>query len=305
MNKKKRIVSTANWFKMDTVTILSGSLTTPRLQFFFRQRGQPDGVPMLLLHGSYATSRWWEPFMRILPEEILAVAPDLRGVGGTERASTGYEIEEQAEDVATFVDKLGWHEFELVGHSSGGAIAIEFALTYPDQVRTLTLVDSVPLEGVFTPLETYVLLSQMRQDRDLLAQALRSLMPTLDLADNSPENLTYFEQLVTDAEQMDAAAFTAIADALNHWNRFGDGRDLRLPTLLVWGDQDIIVDRDAMTRTLIAIPGANNLEVLRGVGHSPMIEAPEALFERIFDFITEDFAEFDEVRRIATEDTDC
>ena len=54
-----------------------------------------------------------------------------------------------------------------------------------------------------------------------------------------------------------------------------------------------------MTRSLIAIPGANNLEVIRGVGHSPMIEAPLGLAERLIDFITEDYAEFEEVRELA------
>jgi branched-chain amino acid transport system permease protein len=182
---------------------------------------------------------------------------------------------------------------------------MEYALAYPDQARTLTLVDTVPIEGAFTPLDTYVLLDQMRSDRDLLAQALQTLMPSLDL--DGPErgdnmDARFFQQLVDDAQKMAPAAFTALADALNHWNRFGDGRDLQLPTLLIWGDRDIIVDRDATMRTLLAIPRAHNLEILRGIGHAPMIEAPAALAERITDFIIEDFEDFDSIRRIATED---
>jgi pimeloyl-ACP methyl ester carboxylesterase len=98
---------------------------------------------------------------------------------------------------------------------------------------------------------------------------------------------------------MAPAAFTAIADALNHWDRSAEGRLLRLPTLLLWGEQDIIVDRDAIIRTLISIPGANSLEVLRSVGHSPMIEVPSQLVERITDFIIEDFEDFDQIRLTA------
>ena len=271
------------------------------MHFHCRTVGASDGIPMLLLHGTYATSRWWEPLLHLLPAEIYAVAPDLRGVGGSERSARGYEIEEQADDLAALVDAVGWQDFELVGHSSGGAIAMEYVLNYPEMARTLTLVDSVPIEGVFTPVDMYVLLDKMRNDRDLLAQALQALMPSHDL---SGEGAAFFETLVRDAQAMHPAAFTAIADALNHWNRFGDGQNLRLPTLLVWGDQDVIVDRDSTTRTLIAIPGANNLEVLRGVGHSPMIEAPEILIDRIVDFITEDYEDFNEVRRMATDETD-
>lgn len=245
--------------------------------------------------------------MRVLPSQILAIAPDLRGVGGTDRVTTGYAIPEQADDLAAFIEALGWQEFELVAHSSGGAIAVEYVLTHPEKARTLSLIDAVPLEGVFTPLEAYVLLQKMRDDRELLAQALQTLMPTFDHASDAPlgdrlSGQSFFEALVEDAQQMDPAAFTALADALNQWNRFSDGQELRLPTLLIWGDQDVIVEREAMTRTLIAIPGANNLEVLRGVGHSPMIEAPIALAERLTDFIIEDFADFEDVRRIATDE---
>ena len=282
--------------------IVSHTITTPRLKQHYRQHGTPDGLPMLLVHGSYATSRWWEPLMSVLPDEIFAIAPDLRGCGGSERSLTGYDIPNQAEDLAAFVDALGWEDFDLVAHSSGGAIAMEYVLTHPDKARTLTLVDTAPIEGVFSPLETYVLLDQMRTDRDLLAQALQSLMPTLDLSGADPAKQAFFNQLVDDAQQMDPAAFTSIADALNRWNRFGDGRHITLPTLLLWGDQDLIVDRDAITRTLIAIPGANNLEIIRSVGHSPMIEAPVALAELLIDFIADDYEEYDSVRQLAGED---
>lgn len=278
------------------------TITTPRLKLHYRQQGPKDGIPMLFLHGSYATSRWWQPLFNELPEQILTVAPDLRGVGDTEHTPHGYTIPEQAEDIAGLIRHLNWLDFDIVAHSSGGAIAMEYILNNPEMVRTLTLVDSVPLEGIFTPVETYVLLDQMRTDQALLAQALQTLMPTLDLSGANQDALAFFEQLVADAQAMAPAAFTALADALNHWNRFGDGQHLRLPTLLLWGDQDIIIDRDSITRTLLAIPGANNLEVLRSVGHSPMIEAPLILAERLIDFITDDFSEFEAVRQIATEE---
>jgi branched-chain amino acid transport system permease protein len=302
MNKKKPTALIANMNNFSADMITTHTLSTPRLNFAYRQHGDVDGLPMLLVHGSYATSRWWEPLMQGLPNEILAIAPDLRGSGGSDRAATGYAIANQADDLAAFVAALDWPEFELVAHSSGGAIAIEYVLSHPEMARTLTLVDTVPIEGVFTPLETYVLLDKMRTDRDLLAQALQTLMPTLDLSGDDPGTLNFFNQLVDDAQQMDQVAFTALADALNQWNRFGDSHHLRLPTLLIWGDQDVIIDRDAITRTLIAIPGANNLEVLRAVGHSPMIEAPDILADRLITFITDDFEDFEEVRRIATDE---
>ena len=277
-------------------------IETPRLRFHVRTQGEPDGLPMLLLHGSFASSRWWQPFLQVLPPAIRAIAPDLRGCGLSDKPEQGYDIPEQAADVHALVEALGLEEFDLVGHSSGGAIAVEYALTHPERLRSLILVDTAPVEGVFTPLETYRLLERMREDRELLAQALRALMPAAPPPTMSPEAFeAFFQDLVTDAQGMAPAAFTEVARALDRWNRFQEARQLTLPSLLVWGAEDVIVDRDATTRTLIAIPGAGNLEVLRGVGHSPMIEAPVVLAERIIEFITEDFDAFQEARELAEE----
>ena len=271
---------------------------TPRMRFHFRTHGDPTGLPMLLLHGSHGSSRWWEPFLALLPEEIYAIAPDQRGHGRSEQRDDGYAIEAQADDLHAFVAALDLHQIDLVSHSSGAAIAMEFALAHPELLSTLVLVDPVPAEGVFTPVDTFDLLEQMRTDRALHAAAIAALMVSFDHEDrpDNRENHAFFAQLVDDAQAMAPAAFTAMASALGRWNRFADVQRLTLPTLICWGDRDTIVDRDATTRTFIAIPGANNLEVLRGCGHSPMIEAPLVLAERIVDFITQDYTEFDAIR---------
>ena len=72
------------------------TLDTERLRFYYRTHGDPMGVPMLLLHGSHAGSRWWQPLFEVLPDDIYAVAPDLRGCGESGKTETGYAIQEQA-----------------------------------------------------------------------------------------------------------------------------------------------------------------------------------------------------------------
>jgi len=251
---------------------------------------------MLLVHGSYGSSRWWIPFLEILPTDIYAIALDLRGCGRSTHSDSGYTIEEQAEDLWIFVQKMGLKNFDLVAHSSGGAIAVEFALNHRDRLATLVLIGSVPLEGIFTPVDGLMLLEQMRDDRDLLAQALVNLMPSFSsnliengsIQDGSLKNDNtgsdlFFQQLVDDAQGM------------AHWNRFAEAKYLTLPSLIIWGDQDTIIEREAATRTLIAMPGANNLEILQGVGHSPMVEAPLILAEKIINFITDDFTKFNSI----------
>ncbi len=273
------------------------ALQTERLAMHCRLHGDEEGLPMLLVHGSFGSSRWWEPLFALLPEAIYAVAPDLRGCGESAKPAHGYTIEEQAADLWALTETLGWRNFDLVGHASGGAIAVEMALTHPGLLNTLTLVDPAPIEGIFTPLDGILALAEMQENEPLLRQALALLLPTYDR--QITENQAFFDLLVADAQGMAPAAFTAVAESLNQWNRLGDAAQLTLPTLIIWGDQDTLVHRDAMTRSLLAIPGANNLDVLRNVGHSPMIEAPLALAERLLEFITEDYGSFEEARAVA------
>lgn len=279
--------------KQNTLTV-----TTPGLTFFCRTWGESDGIPLLLLHGSYATGRWWERFAAELPDEIYAIAPDLRGCGGSEKPAHGYSIPEQADDLLALSTALALDDFHLMAHSSSAAIAVDYALHSGHTLSTLTLVSPVPMEGVITPLDGYLLLEQMKQDSDLLTQAMAMLMPSLAIhaAGGQAADQALLSDLVKDAQQMAPAAFIEVARSLGQWNRFVEARQLTLPTLLVWGDNDMIVDRDAMTRTLIAIPGANNLEVLRGVGHSPMLEAPHRLADLWLNFILQDFDHYNAVR---------
>jgi branched-chain amino acid transport system permease protein len=132
---------------------VEATISTDRLFFNCRIQGDTDGLPILLLHGNFGTSRWWLPLLRMLPTEIRAFAPDMRGSGKSEKPQNGYTIESQALDLASLVEALDLSEFALVAHGSGAAVAIEYALTNDVRLQSLVLVDPAPLDGVYTPPE--------------------------------------------------------------------------------------------------------------------------------------------------------
>ncbi|MCB9136750.1 MAG: alpha/beta hydrolase [Caldilineaceae bacterium] len=272
-------------------------IETERLRIHYRTHGNPTGIPMVLLHGSFAGSRWWDEFMTLLPDEIYAVAPDLRGMGATDRPADGYAIPALADDLHALLTGLDLHAIDLVGHSAGGAVAIEYALQHPERLATLTLIAPPPVEGVRTPLEGLRLLEAMRHDRELLARGMATLWP--EFGRQPPIDAA--AGLLDDAARQAPPAFTEIAVALGSWNRREEAVRLTLPTLLIWGDEDAIVDQASITRTLLSIPGAANLEILHGAGHSPMLTDPLLLAEKIVTFVTEDAAGFAQIRDTAIE----
>ena len=252
--------------------------------------------PILFVHGGFASSRWWRPVAELLPvDEFTCYLPDLCGCGRSRRPEdpASYRVEQQVADLAALIEQLDLNNLHLVGHSLGAAIALTYAATDPSRLRSLTLVSTPSPGGTPTPPEGYELLEQMRVDRGLLSQALASIMPA-----RAPD--AFFQQIVNDAQGQAPAAFTATAEALDQWRLPPEAlAQLRLPVLLMWGDRDQIVERDGQTRLLLSIPGANNLEIFRGTGHSPMLERTEGFVEALLAFIGQDFAEYSAVRELA------
>lgn len=101
------------------------------------------GPPLVLLHGWPETSATWRHVMGPLSEAgYRVIAPDLRGLGKSRREATGYDKENQAEDLAHLLDALGCdRRVALVGHDIGGMVAFAFARRHPDRVSHLVLAE--------------------------------------------------------------------------------------------------------------------------------------------------------------------
>lgn len=257
------------------------------IELHYDDQGPADASETLLfVHGSLASSRWWQPVRPHLPAAWRLIAVDQRGSARARRPDADdeeafYAIPRLAADLAQFVAALGLTDYHLVAHAFGGAVALEGIVSGLLQPHSLILVDTAPAMGVVTPEEAFPYLAQMRTDRGMLTRALASLMPA-----HPPDD--FFQRLVDDAQAMPAAAFTGPARALAHWNIMAQLPHVHLPTLLIWGEQDMMVDSEATRFTFLGIAGAANLEVFRGCGHCPMIEQPDAFADSVIRFIEED-----------------
>lgn len=104
-----------------------------------------EGPLLVLLHGWPQTWYEWAELMPPLAEHFTVVAPDLRGVGKSERTEKGYDKETLSKDVAGLIKHLNGDEpAVVVGHDMGGKAAFVLGLTQPDLVRKLVLIDCMP-----------------------------------------------------------------------------------------------------------------------------------------------------------------
>ncbi|WKL39655.1 alpha/beta hydrolase (plasmid) [Sinorhizobium meliloti] len=97
--------------------------------------GDPDGVPILLLHGFTDSARSWSLTAPYLATGFRVIAPDLRGHGHSDQPEGCYTIPEMANDVRFLIEALDLAPTHVVGHSLGGRLAQAIADRWPHLVR--------------------------------------------------------------------------------------------------------------------------------------------------------------------------
>ncbi len=129
--------------------ITSTFVPTARLLTHVLTCGPADGEPVVFVHGNASSSVFWEETMLALPPRFQAIAPDLRGYGETEDllidATRG--AKDWVEDLKALSDTLGDRPAHLIGWSLGAAPVLQFALDYPELVRSIILVAPISPYG--------------------------------------------------------------------------------------------------------------------------------------------------------------
>ncbi len=246
-------------------------------RIFYRQQTSPPGskFAVLLIHGNTGSSLWFDRVMNVPGMDM--VAPDMPNFGNSDALEES-DIDLYAEYISGFCDEiLPGRQLVVVGHSLGGAVAMSLALSSPERIAGLMLVDSCPPGGLVTPEEHYPAIERYRTNPALLRAALAAVTP--HLADG-----VFLDELVEDARRMSPAAFVGNARALARFDCESRSTRLGSPVLVVWGSEDIIVSREMALRTANAFP-RGELLTLSEVGHSLMVEDPNRFITVLNEFV--------------------
>jgi lipase len=147
----------------------------------------PD--PVVCLHGITAQHRAFNAAARYLGPTRGLVGVDLRGRGDSGKPESGYGLEKHAADVVRVLDHLGLESAVLVGHSMGGFVALKTALSYPERVRALVLLDGGWPRVETSPEE---MTEEEKQEAEALEEGLVRAFRRLDMTFDSPEDYLNF-----------------------------------------------------------------------------------------------------------------
>ena len=249
-----------------------------------------SGPPVVLIHGLASSIFTWRDVLPALALRHEVVALDLPGFGGSDQPPD-LEAELYPGLVVSLMDRLELDRASLVGNSLGGAVAVQVAVTAPDRVDRLALIDAAGfnlkpadrpwLLRAAASWPAGLLLEHPAIGRRLVLLALRQVFHDDTRATDERVN-EYLAPLLRPgaidslrsllASRMDADGFAAVVPKV------------QAPTLVLWGREDAWIPVEHAERFVTAIPDAR-LVVLESCGHLPQEEHPEEVCELLLEFL--------------------
>jgi pimeloyl-ACP methyl ester carboxylesterase len=233
-------------------------------------------TPLVTIHGIGGAC--WGGFRADLPWF-------LPGYGGTPMlAETSFAGWAQALRAA--MDAAGIERADILGHSIGGMVAQEFALTFPERLRRLVLYATTPAFGGNDP----------GFARQFLADRLSPLQAGVSMADLARQSMTAMlgptaspaalAEVITAMASTPPEAYRTTVTCLTTFDRRADLPRIAAPTLLLAGERDPLAPPRTMQRMAEAMPDAH-LVVLPGAGHLAHLEVPVTFAAAVHAFLDE------------------
>lgn len=233
---------------------------------------------LLLVHGFTGAALDFVDVIPALAADRRVVAYDHRGHGDSTNTSDprSYTFAHLTDDLACFVDELDLAPLDVLGHSMGGIVALQFALAHPKYVRSLVLMDTgaAPvgsLSGVFDGLIPIA----REQGMEAAFEIVRSFWQQHAGSTGTPADPALVQRVHDKFCTMDPEAFAAFAEELGNYpsmvERLGE---IACPVTVIVGENDSGLRASADTLAA-GIPNAE-LIVIPDAGHSPQEDQPDA-----------------------------
>jgi pimeloyl-ACP methyl ester carboxylesterase len=251
--------------------------------------GPRQAPPLLLIHGSGASGACWGPLVPALADHHHVIRVDLPGCGQSPPAPS-YQVPAQAARVAALLDGLGPRPVAVVGHSSGGYVATALAEQRPDLVRSLALISSGPRPDALLP-QPFLLRALLAPPFGALLWARRSdAMIRAGITATTALPVDLPDDLVAEVREITYRVFRTVLRRNGEYiaERGVPERlvPLDIPVLVIFGAADPRWDPSSARRYDV-VPTAR-VEMLPGVGHLPMLEAPDATSKLLLAFTATD-----------------
>jgi aminoacrylate hydrolase len=238
---------------------------------YYEDAGQ--GPPLMLVPGLGGQGSFWISQVPALSPDFRTIIHDHRGTGRSTHSRIPYSVEQMADDTLRLMDALRIESAHFVGHSTGGAIGQVIALDHPERLRSLVL--SATWAG---PDPFFRRLFESRR-QTLVDSGIEAYLRASVLFQATPWWVSQNDEFITDLHRVTAAASAPVEvlvsriDAILRHDRRLRLLEIRVPTLVIVAQDDMITPRFYSDELAARIPGAKLVVLETGGHYAPAIHS--------------------------------
>ncbi len=234
-----------------------------------------NGELVLFLHGIRGNRRNWLGQIEFFARRFKAAAWDARGYGDSDDYDGPLQFDYFTWDVLRVAEHFKAKKLHLVGLSMGGRIARNVALRTPERVHSIVLISTDP---GFDTLPTSRVMQFVNERRVRTPQSLKTLL-------GSGSSRAAYEELLDSVARLHEASYQKTLEASVAQDRGAPIQKIRVPTLVIAGEEDTAYPPELAEEMARRIPGAELL-MLERTGHLANLEQPEKFNQAVFDFVS-------------------
>ncbi len=239
---------------------------------------------LVLVNGVGDDLEAWAPQLGdFLDAGLRVVTFDNRGVGGSSQPSGPYTSGEMADDAKSVVDAVGGGPVHLVGVSMGGVIAQEYALAYPEDLRSVVLANTYAVADAFTAaaFNSWAMVAESA-GMEVMMRQMAPWIFSPQLYEREPERVAELVEAAEATTQPPASFVAQIAALVDHdcSDRLAD---IRVPALVIAASSDILIRPTLSHQLFEGLPEAS-WSLVPG-GHAAFWENPQPWNRAVIDFV--------------------
>lgn len=253
--------------------------------------------PLVLLHGNGESALDWSWAFPKLATMHRVYAPDFPGAGKSSKPNRTYSVDFLTQFAIDFLNVLNIERAVLVGNSLGGLVTLRLALSRPEQVAALVLVDSSGLGSSVNPIlsqmtipvfgEASIAWSKIPLNAKLRVGARTALLFAQPQA--APKEWLADQVQLTQTPGFLEATLSSLRAQLSlfgqHVVLLDDLPHLQMPTLVVWGSNDLVFPK-AQAQAAVSRLQQGHLAVIPNAGHLPHVEQPDRFADVVNQFLS-------------------
>lgn len=238
-------------------------------------------TPILFIHGLGSSARDWEFQWEVFGEKYPLIAPDLRGHGKTDKPDMPYSVPMFANDISALLKSLTSQPVHVVGFSLGGMIAFQLVLDHPEQVKSLTIVNSGPAVTFPSVKLWFAFHTRKFSVKWFGMKPLSEQIAAVQFP--KPSQVALRKTFIDRWQENSPKAYQNALAAFQHWNVMPRLGEIQCPTLIISSDHDY-TPIELKAEYLVLIPHGQ-MVIIHDSQHLSPIDQPEQFNQALSTFL--------------------